>query len=35
MVDDLPQITELDFNPVKALPQGQGYCVVDARIALS
>jgi acetyltransferase len=35
MVDDLPQITELDFNPVKALPQGQGYCVVDARIAVS
>ena len=35
MVDDLPQITELDFNPVKVLPQGQGYWVVDARIAVS
>jgi acetyl coenzyme A synthetase (ADP forming)-like protein len=35
MIDDLPQITELDFNPVKALPKGQGYCIVDARIAVS
>ncbi len=35
MINDLPQITELDFNPVKALPKGQGYCIVDARISVS
>jgi acyl-CoA synthetase (NDP forming) len=35
MVEDNPQITELDFNPVKVLPEGQGYWVVDARIAVS
>jgi acetyltransferase len=35
MVEDSPQITELDFNPVKVLPSGQGYWVVDARIAVS
>ena len=35
MVEDNPQITELDFNPVKVLPMGQGYWVVDARIAVS
>jgi acetyltransferase len=35
MVEDNPQITELDFNPVKVLPAGQGYWVVDARIAVS
>jgi len=35
MVEDLPQITELDFNPVKVLEQGKGYWVVDARIAVS
>ncbi|MBN1626213.1 MAG: GNAT family N-acetyltransferase [Deltaproteobacteria bacterium] len=32
MVEDIPQITEMDLNPVKVLPLGQGYCVVDARI---
>jgi acetyltransferase len=34
MVEDNPQISELDFNPVKVLPDGQGYWVVDARIAI-
>jgi len=34
MVEDNPQISELDFNPVKVLPEGQGYWVVDARIAI-
>ncbi|MCJ7808388.1 MAG: acetate--CoA ligase family protein [Dehalococcoidia bacterium] len=28
----MPQIAELDFNPVKIMPQGEGYWVVDARI---
>jgi len=35
MVADLPQIADLDFNPVKALEQGKGYVVVDARVRLS
>jgi len=35
MVEDLPQIRELDLNPVKVLEQGHGYVVVDARIMLS
>ncbi len=34
LVEDVPQITELDFNPVKVMPQGEGYWVVDARIML-
>ncbi len=32
MVEDIPQIAELDFNPVKVMPQGQGYWVVDSRV---
>jgi acetyl coenzyme A synthetase (ADP forming)-like protein len=32
LVEDMPQIAELDFNPVKVMPQGEGYWVVDARI---
>jgi len=32
MVEDVPQIAELDFNPVKAMPRGEGYWVLDARI---
>jgi acetyl coenzyme A synthetase (ADP forming)-like protein len=35
MVEDLPQIEELDLNPVKALEQNNGYVVVDARVMLS
>jgi acetyltransferase len=34
MVEDIPQITEMDLNPVKVLPRGQGYCVVDSRIMI-
>lgn len=34
MVEDIPQIAELDFNPVKVMAQGEGYWVVDARISL-
>jgi acetyltransferase len=34
LVEDVPQIAELDFNPVKVMPQGEGYWVVDARIML-
>jgi len=34
LVEDIPQIAELDFNPVKVMSRGKGYCVVDARIML-
>jgi acyl-CoA synthetase (NDP forming) len=34
MAEDIPQIAELDFNPVKVMPQGKGYHIVDARIML-
>jgi acyl-CoA synthetase (NDP forming) len=32
MVEDIPEIRELDLNPVFALPPGKGCAVVDARI---
>jgi acyl-CoA synthetase (NDP forming) len=32
MVEGLPEITDLDLNPIVALPPGQGCCVLDARI---
>ncbi len=35
MVADIPQIAELDFNPVKVMPEGEGYWIVDARIMLT
>jgi acetyl coenzyme A synthetase (ADP forming)-like protein len=34
MVEDIPQIAELDFNPVIVMPQGKGYWIVDARVML-
>ncbi|MBN2187202.1 MAG: GNAT family N-acetyltransferase, partial [Dehalococcoidia bacterium] len=34
LVEDIPQIAELDFNPVKVMPRGEGYWIVDARIML-
>jgi acetate---CoA ligase (ADP-forming) len=34
LVENVPQIAEMDLNPVKVLKKGQGYCVVDARIAI-
>jgi len=34
MVEDIPQVAELDFNPVKVMPQGEGYWIVDARIMI-
>lgn len=34
MITDIPQIAELDFNPVKVLSLGEGYWVADARIML-
>jgi acyl-CoA synthetase (NDP forming) len=35
LVCDLPQIKELDLNPLKVLPRGQGCQVVDCRMVLS
>jgi acyl-CoA synthetase (NDP forming) len=32
LVEDVPEVRELDLNPVFALPPGQGCSVVDARI---
>jgi acetyl coenzyme A synthetase (ADP forming)-like protein len=32
MVEDVPEIRELDLNPIFALPPGEGCSVVDARI---
>jgi acetyl coenzyme A synthetase (ADP forming)-like protein len=32
LVADLPEVQELDLNPVAALPPGQGVCVLDARV---
>jgi acetyl coenzyme A synthetase (ADP forming)-like protein len=34
MIEDIPNIAELDFNPVKVMPEGKGYYIVDARIML-
>jgi acetate---CoA ligase (ADP-forming) len=34
MVEDVPEITELDLNPVNVMPAGEGYRVIDARIML-
>jgi acyl-CoA synthetase (NDP forming) len=35
MVEDVPEIRELDLNPIFALPPGQGCAVVDARIRIA
>jgi acetate---CoA ligase (ADP-forming) len=34
LIDDVPEIVEMDLNPIKVLPPGHGCAVVDARIAL-
>jgi acetyltransferase len=34
MIMDIPEIGELDLNPVKVMPQGSGYRLVDARILI-
>jgi acetyl coenzyme A synthetase (ADP forming)-like protein len=35
LVEEVPQITELDLNPVIALPPGKGCWIVDARIRVA
>jgi acyl-CoA synthetase (NDP forming) len=32
LVEEVPDISELDLNPIFALPEGQGCKIVDARI---
>jgi acetyl coenzyme A synthetase (ADP forming)-like protein len=35
LVEDVHEIAELDLNPVIVLPEGQGVCVVDARVRVA
>ncbi|HEX5022353.1 MAG TPA: acetate--CoA ligase family protein, partial [Candidatus Binatia bacterium] len=35
LVEEIPQISELDLNPVIALPPGHGCQIVDARIRVA
>ena len=32
LAGDLPEIAEMDLNPVIALPEGEGFAIVDARM---
>lgn len=34
LVEDIKEITELDLNPVMAMPEGEGYFVVDAKVRM-
>ncbi len=34
MLDEHPEIEEMDLNPVKVLPPGQGCLIVDARVSV-
>ena len=34
LVEDVPELAEMDLNPVKVMAQGKGYWVVDARATL-
>jgi acetyltransferase len=34
LVESIPELQELDLNPVKVLPPGQGAIVVDGRMRL-
>jgi acyl-CoA synthetase (NDP forming) len=35
LVEEIPEIAELDLNPVIALPPGRGCTIVDARIRVA
>ena len=35
LVSDVPAIAEMDLNPVIALPVGEGYAIVDARVRVA
>jgi acyl-CoA synthetase (NDP forming) len=32
LIEDIPEIAELDLNPVNVMAKGEGYRVIDARI---
>jgi acyl-CoA synthetase (NDP forming) len=34
LVEDIPEISEVDLNPILAMPPGQGCRIIDARIRL-
>jgi len=34
LVEDIKEITEVDLNPVMAMPEGKGYFVVDAKVRM-
>jgi len=34
LVEDLPQVADIELNPVKVMPKGLGYWVLDAKIML-
>ncbi len=34
LVEDIKEITEVDLNPVMAMPEGEGYFVVDAKVRM-
>jgi len=35
LAQDLPEVREIDFNPVMALPRGRGCAIVDARVRVA
>ena len=35
LVEEVPEIVELDLNPIFAMPPGQGCRIVDARIRVA
>jgi acyl-CoA synthetase (NDP forming) len=35
LVEEVPEIAELDLNPVIALPPGEGCVIIDARIRIA
>jgi acetate---CoA ligase (ADP-forming) len=35
LVEELPEVVELDLNPIFALPPGKGCMIVDARIRVA
>jgi acyl-CoA synthetase (NDP forming) len=34
MVEEVPEIAEMDFNPIKVMSPGRGCVVVDSRVLL-
>jgi len=35
LVEELPEVVELDLNPIFVLPPGKGCMIVDARIRVA